>query len=298
MLHDYARTFTEDSIAVDRAPGDANRLADLGNDETALGRWDKARGHLEQAVRLDPRAPKPAAGLGDLLLKTRHYPEAQQVLDHALMLKPASLWLIEHRMILGLARGDLAEAQAVLRASPKELDPTAVVAYVAYSQDLMWVLDETEQQLLLRLTPSAFDEDRGNWGLELAQTYWLRGDRLKARVYSDSARLVFEDRLKSTSEDGELHVLLGLALAYLGQKPAAIREGERGVALSPINREHLEGPYRQHQLARIYMLVGESEKALDQLEPLLKVPYYLSPGWLGSTPTSTRCGATRALNDW
>jgi hypothetical protein len=31
--------------------------------------------------------------------------------------------------------------------------------------------------------------------------------------------------------------------------------------------------------------VGEPEKALDQLEPLLKIPYYLSPGWLriGST---------------
>ncbi len=28
------------------------------------------------------------------------------------------------------------------------------------------------------------------------------------------------------------------------------------------------------------MLVGEPEKALDQLEPLLKIPYYLSPGWL------------------
>ena len=28
------------------------------------------------------------------------------------------------------------------------------------------------------------------------------------------------------------------------------------------------------------MLVGEPEKALDKLEPLLKIPYYLSPGWL------------------
>ena len=27
------------------------------------------------------------------------------------------------------------------------------------------------------------------------------------------------------------------------------------------------------------------EKALDQLEPLLKVPYYLSPGWLQIDPT-------------
>ena len=41
----------------------------------------------------------------------------------------------------------------------------------------------------------------------------------------------------------------------------------------------------QHQLARIYLLVGEPEKALDQLEPLLRIPYYLSPGWLRIDPT-------------
>jgi hypothetical protein len=44
------------------------------------------------------------------------------------------------------------------------------------------------------------------------------------------------------------------------------------------------GPYIQHQLVRIYLLVGEPEKALDELEPLLKMPYYLSPGWLKIDP--------------
>jgi len=43
----------------------------------------------------------------------------------------------------------------------------------------------------------------------------------------------------------------------------------------------------QHQLARIYTLVGEPEKALDRLEPLLKVPYHLSPGWLRIDPEFT-----------
>jgi hypothetical protein len=39
------------------------------------------------------------------------------------------------------------------------------------------------------------------------------------------------------------------------------------------------------QLACIYLLVGEPEKALDHLEPLLKIPYYyLSPGWLKIDP--------------
>ena len=57
------------------------------------------------------------------------------------------------------------------------------------------------------------------------------------------------------------------------------------MALVPISRDAYNGPYIQHRLVRIYLLVGEPEKALDQLEPLLKMPYYLSPGWLRIDPT-------------
>jgi hypothetical protein len=32
-------------------------------------------------------------------------------------------------------------------------------------------------------------------------------------------------------------------------------------------------------------MVGEPEKALDMLEPLLSMPYFLSPGWLRIDPT-------------
>jgi serine/threonine-protein kinase len=64
-----------------------------------------------------------------------------------------------------------------------------------------------------------------------------------------------------------------------------IQERERAVALWPISRDAFQGTYIQHQLVRIYLLVGEPEKALDQLEPLLKMPYHLSPGWLRIDPT-------------
>jgi hypothetical protein len=36
------------------------------------------------------------------------------------------------------------------------------------------------------------------------------------------------------------------------------------------------------------MIVGEPELAMDQLEPLLKMPYYLSPAWLRIDPTWAR----------
>ena len=65
----------------------------------------------------------------------------------------------------------------------------------------------------------------------------------------------------------------------------AVREGQRGVELQPVSKDPYSGPYIQHQLVRIYLLLGEPDKALDQLEPLLKIPYYLSPGWLKIDPT-------------
>ena len=38
-------------------------------------------------------------------------------------------------------------------------------------------------------------------------------------------------------------------------------------------------------LVKIYMLTGEPEKAIDQLERLLKMPYYLTPAWLAVDTT-------------
>jgi hypothetical protein len=80
-------------------------------------------------------------------------------------------------------------------------------------------------------------------------------------------------------------VLLGVALAYSGRKAEAIREGERGVALLSTREDAYTGAYNEHQLARIYILTGEPDKALDRLEALLRIPYYLSPGWLRIDPT-------------
>ena len=43
--------------------------------------------------------------------------------------------------------------------------------------------------------------------------------------------------------------------------------------------------YMQHQLARTYIMMGEPERALDLIEPLLRANYYLTPGWLRVDPT-------------
>jgi tetratricopeptide (TPR) repeat protein len=267
------------------APDNADLLTASALVEESLGRWDQAVAHLRRAQTLDPRSVLTARRLAAAYIWLRRYPEALAAADRALALAPTNLAVIEFRAMVPLAQGDLAGARAVIAAVPPEVEPTALTAFFGVYADLYWVLDDAQQLLLLRLPPSAFDDDRANWGLVLAQTYHLRGDFAKARAYADSARIGFEDHIRAAPNDAQQHALLGLSLAIMGgRKAEAIREGQRAVELNPTSQDGFAGPYQQHQLARIYTLTGEPDKAIDQLEDLLKVPYNLSSGLLRVDP--------------
>ena len=266
------------------APGNADLLYGTARAEEGLGRWDAAVERLRQAASFDPRSVVNLTALGYALQRLRRYPEAREFYERGLALAPANLSLIGETAMTFLGEGNLAGARAVLNAVPKDVGSIALVAYVATANDLVWVLDEQQRELLLRLTPSAFDDDRGTWARCLSQASALERDAANVRAYAEEARQAFEEQLRAAPDNAQRHVVLGLALAYLGRKEEAIREGERAVALDPVVKDALRGPYYQHELVRIYMLVGEPEKALDKLEPLLKIPYYLSPGWLKIDP--------------
>jgi serine/threonine-protein kinase len=284
VLNQPSLALEELSKAQRLAPGRAEILSELAAAEQGLGKWERSVEHLKQAERLDPRSVLTLRRLGNTLLKLRRYAESREVIDRGLVLAPAGLILIENRAMTYLGEGDLAGARAVLKAAPKEVEPAALVAFVAEYEDLVWVLDEGQRESLLRLTPSAFDDDRGAWGIAQAQTYALRGNENNVRAYAEEARRASEEQLRATPNDAQSHAVLGLSLAYLDRKEEAIREGLRGAELLPISKDAYLGPYLLHQLVRIYIIVGEPEKALDQLEPLLKIPYYLSPGWLKIDP--------------
>jgi serine/threonine-protein kinase len=284
VTHDYTRALEQFALGQRVAPRDAELLVATALTEQTLGRWEAALQHLQEAQTIDPRSVNTARRLARTLLWLRRYPEALRVSDQGLALAPASLEILQNKAMVYLAQGDLAGAQTVLRDAPKEIEPEVLASYLGTDWDLAWVLDEQQRRLLVRLPLSAFDDNRANWGLVLAQAYALEGDQARTRVYADSGSAGFEEQLRDTPEDAQLHMLHGLALAYAGRSSEAIREGEKGLALQPITKDAYSGAYNQHVLARIYLLAGKPDKALDQLETLLKVPYYLSRGWLKIDP--------------
>ena len=267
------------------APDNPEYLSLAGVVERTAGRWEEALAHTQQAYRLDPRSVSIVTRLQNIYLWLRRYPEALGASDAALALAPGDLSYIQDKVMVYAAQGDLPGARAVMREVSPNVTAPELVAFFGLYWDMYWVLDESQQQLLLRLTPTPFDNDRASWATVLMELYWLRGDRTRARAYADSAWQETQAQLRAVPGDAQRQVIGALQLAYLGRKDEAIALGLQALALSPISRDHVNGPYYQHLMARVYLMVGEPEKALDMLEPLLSMPYFLSPGWLRVDPT-------------
>jgi len=266
-----------------RAPTNTDLLTAAAGVERALGRWGQALARLEQAQALDPRSVRVARGLAVALLYLRRWPDARAAALRGLAVAPTTLELIGEQIVSYVGEGDLATAQRVLRRVPPEVDRAALLVELVGRWDLEWLMDDGQQRVLLSLPASAFGDEAGQWSWARAEIYWFRGDRARARVYADSARRAFEALLTHPVERAAPtyaleHAFLGLALAFLGQRAAAVHEGQLAVAGGGA------GAYAKHQLARIYIVVGEPDQALDQVEWLLRTPYILSPGWLRIDP--------------
>ena len=111
-----------------------------------------------------------------------------------------------------------------------------------------------------------------------------RGRTSEARVHFDSARIALELKVLQEPADELRRALLGRALAGLGRAAEAVREGERAVHLVPVSKDAEVGALLIANLARIYVLLDDREKAIDQLQLVLSRPGPLSAAWLRADP--------------
>jgi DNA-binding SARP family transcriptional activator/TolB-like protein len=285
-----ARAHYEAGLKVD--PGNARLLLSMSRLETELGRLDEAVTHALQAQALDPRSERATHALAEALHLLRRYPEALRAYEHARALRPMNLATIEEQAMVHLAQGDLTGARAVLASAAKDVDSLELARRVAVTWDLVWLLVSAQQDWLLQQPRQnqqpgeLFDEESALRGILRAQIYYLRGDHSRTRVYADSARRGFDAMLRARPylERPDNYVLRGLAWAYLGEKAQAMRDGERGLRRALEIGDPWDTGYIRGMLARTYIVVNEPEKAVDQMEVLLKTPSYFAPGWFRVDP--------------
>jgi tetratricopeptide (TPR) repeat protein len=272
------------SSAYAENPKDPRLLASLGSLKVSLGRIEEGLVHLREAQRLDPRSVTVARNIGLNLLSLRQYESADSIFRRILELEPGSLAYIQARARSRLGLGDLAGAQAVVNAGAASLDTRTVAVYMATYYELFWVLDSAQQALVIDSRVEDFEGDMGSWGLAHANILAAWGDRARSRAYADSGRAAFAKDLTATPDDPQLHSLLGLTLALMGRTDEAVEQARRGTALLPAEQNSDLKPYLEEILARIYVMAGQPEKAVERLEVVLALPSAVSRAWLKIDP--------------
>jgi tetratricopeptide (TPR) repeat protein len=267
-------------------PNNADLLTGLATLERSLGKFDDQLEHAKQAQRIDPRSVATARRVATAYNDLRRYREALDAWDRTLALAPDNLAIIHGKVFTYLSMGYLDSVHALVEKKLQTVDTTALLVRFALYQETMWALPEYLWPKILHLTPADFSNDRGHWGLKVGGTYMLLGDTVHARAFGDTARLAFEAQLKDFPERAQLHELRGRALALGGHRKEAIEEGERSLKLRETSLDAATGPYVRFQVARILIQAGESERALDLIEPLLSTPASdLTPAYLRIDPT-------------
>jgi serine/threonine protein kinase/Tfp pilus assembly protein PilF len=284
VVFDRAQALEEYRQGLTLAPNDANLIGAHIVPEQALGRVEAAAKHAREAFRLDPRSTQAARRVARTLIYLRRFDEASRAADAAVRLDPASPDAVWTKMMVFVAQGDLDGAHAVYRHASPELDRVALVAFVAHIWEMAWTLERGDLDLLSSLSPEPFGGERTDWGLALAQVWALKGDSARARMYADTARVAFQQMISRSTRDDQNFALLGLSLAYLGRYAEAIAAGQR--ALLPRDPRSIRAPgYNEFNLARVYAMAGRRDSAIATLERVLKIPLYVTPGWLRIDPT-------------
>ena len=82
-----------------------------------------------------------------------------------------------------------------------------------------------------------------------------------------------EPFLKEQPENPDLIEQLALTNMGLGDKAAAFKLIERAMAVVPIEKDPLTGPWSLETLARVAAQMGEPDRAIAALQKLLSIPY-------------------------
>src|SRR5947207_2787276 len=234
--------------------------------------WDGSTANLERAASLSPKDAWVLQNLADNYYATRNFEAADKIFDRAIQAAPGSFAARAEKASLAIDwKGDLGEMERQLAQVPKGFDPDGLITY-ARLQLLILQRKFPDALVLLKQSPQDLYHKNKPKDLFEGAIYTYSNNKEKARPAFERARPIVEKALLESSDDASRHVTLGLILAGLGQKDAAIAEGKRAVELLPEPHEALEGPKTAVALAQIYVWTGENGQALQLLERSLSTP--------------------------
>jgi len=273
---DYERALAEFEIAKRGLPNEAQAYMAIGAIQRRQGRWVESTANLEKAAELDPKNSSVLLNLGYNYMATRNFEAADKIFDRGIEAAPESFGSRALKSELAIRwKGDISVAEKELASMPPGVDPQGLVtlgrAGVLTLQrkfkEALQVIQQFRGETLL-VSASVTCPKASLEGT----LYLYLDDKVNAHSAFERARIIAQRLVRESPDDAARHGQLGLILAGLGQKDAAIAEGKRAVELLPESQDAFDGPEVTAVLAQIYAWTGESDEAFRLLDHLLVVP--------------------------
>jgi TolB-like protein/Flp pilus assembly protein TadD len=270
---DYERALAEFEIAKRDLPNEAEAYMAIGAIQRRQGKWTESISNFEKAVALDPKNAGFLYNLGSSYMAQRNFETADKIFDRAVAVSPQSFTA---RALKGavaiLWKGDVKAAEDQLASAATDSGGMVISTRV-------WVMALERKfsealQTVQQFPGDTLDTHNGRLPKAFFEglIYHYQGDKPKAAVAFDRARVVAEQLVQESPDDAARHALLGEILAALGQKENAISEGKRATELLPESQDAYDGPQISAALATIYAWTGENDEALRLLDHLLQAP--------------------------
>jgi tetratricopeptide (TPR) repeat protein len=279
---DWDRALEEFAIVRKSQPNNSDLLSFIGYVKRRQGKFEEALANIKRASELDPLSNILASELGETFELMRNYPESMRNFNRAISLAPDVPELYDFKAGLYLLwEGNKEKARMVIEQAAQNIGSFREQPFIVLRSVWLNVLDGKYQEALAQLSSCKVEAFSSQFVfIPKAQVYaqinGLMGNKEVEQAQYESAASILETRIQQEPDDARFHSALGITYAGLGRKKDAIREGKLAVELLPVNKDALRGYSRASDLARIYVMVGEFDLAIDQIEFLLSIPGGLS----------------------
>jgi non-specific serine/threonine protein kinase len=284
---EYNTALKEFYKSLEYQPNDEDAYMGIASVLRRQGKIEESATVFKKAISMNPRSSLNYDQLGETLFLLRQYDEAQKNLEHSISLAPddavaypflAWTFIIQENNIKKARK--LLENH--LKNAGSRLDE---FQYTLTSFDIFErKFDDALKQL------DKFDELNNQFryiptDVLKAHVYGFKNeDELMKRSYKKAIQTM-KTKINEQPNDERHYSTLGIIYAGLGEKQKAIEYEKQGMELLPVSKEAWRGSFRTEDMAIIYTMVGEQEKAIDLLDQLLSRPYDLSVTMLKLDPT-------------
>jgi TolB-like protein len=275
VLRDYELAKVTFGRVRELLPSSSDVPAALAAIARRQGHWDESLAYWEQTLALDPRDTQLLTNAADTYSMLRQFPAALKTYDRVLDIVPNDPDTLAFEAKIFQAEGDLEQAGKLLTGLNAQTHSLNIFEAKINQLFLERHFDEAIRLIQGRLTESRDVSDFErlfDQGQLVGAQQWA-GDVAGARATAQQLLSPVETLCHKDPDSPFLASGLSLIHAVLGQKDAAIREGERATTLRPSGKDAVEGPTYEERLAAVEVIVGDKNRAIPRLQHLLEIPY-------------------------